>query len=62
MVLQLMQTLSIKLVQIHFGWGGNVMRVRSKPGCERPGVELEYLLVTAPDGEEYTLWIMGDYE
>lgn len=39
------------MVQLQFGEGGTVMRVSSKPGCHRPGMDIEYLLVTAPEEE-----------
>lgn len=48
-----MQIAEIKMAQIQFGEGGNVMRVDSTPECGRSEMTLEYLLVTAPEEEKY---------
>lgn len=53
MALQLMHTQDIKMIQLQFGEGGGLLRLRSKPGCERPGVSIEYLLITSPEEETY---------
>lgn len=52
-----MQIAEIKMAQIQFGEGGNVMRVDSTPECGRSEMTLEYLLVTAPEEEKYD-WMM----
>ena len=51
-VLQFLQLAEIKLIQMQFGEGGSVLRLGSKPGCEKAGIEVEYLLVTAPEEEK----------
>ena len=47
-----MQLAEIKLIQMQFGEGGSVLRLGSKPGYEKAGIEVEYLLVTAPEEEK----------
>ena len=50
-----MQLAEIKLIQMQFGEGGSILRLGSKPGCEKAGIEVEYLLVTAPEEEKYCI-------
>lgn len=51
-VLQLFIAAEIPLLLMEFGEGGNIMRISAKPGCDRAGMAIEYLLTTASEEEE----------
>ncbi|KAK8806725.1 hypothetical protein WA588_005528, partial [Blastocystis sp. NMH] len=54
-VLQFMVTADVRLAELQFGEGGSVLRLAVKPGNEREGVLMEYLLVTAMENEGLSL-------
>lgn len=67
-VLQFMAMAELRVAQLQFGEGGGVLRgvffklylivVGVKPGSERMGVTMEYLVVTASENEKY-IWLSG---
>lgn len=51
-MLQLLMAAEIPLLLMEFGEGGMIMRVSAKPGCDRSGMAIEYLMMTGSEEDE----------